>query len=193
MEFQKYSKYPDYYRLFCFLCIVCLFWWFYGFLWRVFAIEKLEYSRYNTITKYELVWYNTYSSDLLFSYTNESHDGFVEFCVIDVFKFWVILRWMKEGWKSLILGMPQHPKLLSKNEQPTKLGASPLSSNDHRYFTRNYIFIRHMICVLLGASCIICVFACFILCFKSSILAVHTYLREPKICHDLLELLICFT
>ena len=46
-----------------------------------------------------------------------------------------------------------------------------------------------MICVLLGASCMICVFACFILCFKSSILAGHTYLREPKLCHDLLELL----
>jgi len=46
-----------------------------------------------------------------------------------------------------------------------------------------------MICVLLGASCMICVFACFILCFKSSILAVHTYLREPKLYHDLLELL----
>ena len=67
--------------------------------------------------------------------------------------------------------------------------ASPLSSNDHRYFTRSYIFIRHMICVLLGASCMIWVFACFILCFKSSILAGHTYLREPKLCHDLLELL----
>ena len=67
--------------------------------------------------------------------------------------------------------------------------ASPLSSNDHRYFTRGYIFIRHMICLLLGASCMICVFTCFILCFKSSILAGHTYLREPKLCHDLLELL----
>ena len=32
---------------FCFLCVVCLFWWFYGFLRWVFAIEKLEYSRYN--------------------------------------------------------------------------------------------------------------------------------------------------
>ena len=38
---------------FCFLCVVCLFWWFYGFLWRVFAIEKLEYSRYNAKIKYE--------------------------------------------------------------------------------------------------------------------------------------------
>ena len=42
---------------FCFLCVVCLFWWFYGFLWRVFAIEKLEYSRYNEKIKYE--WFDT--------------------------------------------------------------------------------------------------------------------------------------
>ena len=62
---------------------------------------------------------------IYFSYTNGSHEGFVEFCVIEVFKFWVILRWMREGWKSLSLGMPWHPKLLSKNEQPTKLGGAP--------------------------------------------------------------------
>ena len=67
--------------------------------------------------------------------------------------------------------------------------ASPLSCNDHRYFTRSYIFICHILCVLLGASCMIWVFACFILCFKSSILAGDTYLGEPKLCHDLLELL----
>ena len=67
--------------------------------------------------------------------------------------------------------------------------ASPLSSNNYEYFTRGYIFIRHMICVLLGVSCMICVLACFILCSKSSILAGHTYLRELKLYHDLLELL----
>ena len=31
----------------CFQCIVCLFWWLYGFIWWVYAIEKLEYNRYN--------------------------------------------------------------------------------------------------------------------------------------------------
>ena len=67
--------------------------------------------------------------------------------------------------------------------------ASLLSSNNYRYFTRGYIFICHMICVLLGASCMIWVFVCFILYFKSSILAGHTYLRELKLYHDLLELL----
>ena len=39
--------------------------------------------------KYELVCNSTYSSDLL-SQTNRSHEGFVEFCVIEVFMFWVI-------------------------------------------------------------------------------------------------------
>ena len=33
---------------------------------------------------------------IYYSYTNGSDEGFVEFCVIEVFKFWVILRWMKE-------------------------------------------------------------------------------------------------
>ena len=87
-------------------------------------MEKLEYSIYNARIKYELVLYSTYSSDLL-SYTNGSHKGSVEFCVIEVFKFWVILRWMKEGCKSLSLAMPRHPKILSKNEKPTKLGDAP--------------------------------------------------------------------
>ena len=67
--------------------------------------------------------------------------------------------------------------------------ASPLSSSSIGNFTWGYIFIHHMICVLLRTSCIIWVFACFILCFKSWFLTVHTYLREPNLCHDLLELL----
>ena len=93
--------------------------------------------------------------------------------------------------KSLSLGMPQNPKLLSKESKQLSLGmprvASPLSK-DQRYFTRSYIFIRHILCVLLGASCMIWDFPCFILCFKSWFLAGHTYLRELKLCHDLLEL-----
>ena len=56
---------------------------------------KLEYSRNKAIIKYEWFCNNTYSSDFL-SYTNGSHEGFVEFCVIEVFKFWVRSRWMKE-------------------------------------------------------------------------------------------------
>ena len=56
---------------------------------------KLEHSRYNAKIKYEWVCNGTQSGDLL-SYTNGSHGGFVEFCVIEVFMFWVMLRWMKE-------------------------------------------------------------------------------------------------
>ena len=67
--------------------------------------------------------------------------------------------------------------------------ASPLSSNNYRYFTWSYIFIRHISWVLLGASCMIWVFACFALSVKSWSLSGHIYLREPKLCHDLLELL----
>ena len=57
-------------------------------------MKKLYYTR-NNAKKYELVCYSTYSSALL-SYTNGSHEDFIVFCVIEVFKFWVILRWMKE-------------------------------------------------------------------------------------------------
>ena len=61
-----------------------------------FAIEKLEYSRYNK--KQNMNWFDTVLIVVIyFSYTNGYHEGFVEFCVIEVFKFWVILRWMKEG------------------------------------------------------------------------------------------------
>ena len=106
---------------FCFLCVVCLFWWLYGFIWWVFAIEKLEYIRYITKTKYELVWYNTYSSDLLFAYTNGSREGFVEFCVIEVFKFWVILWWLKDG-RAYAWGCPGIPRYYPKMINQLSLG-----------------------------------------------------------------------
>ena len=35
----------------------------------------------------------------------------------------------------------------------------PIANNSDRYFTRSYIFIRHILCVFLGASCMIWVFA----------------------------------
>ena len=42
-------------------------------------------------------WFDTSLIEVIyFSYTNGSDEGIVEFCVIEVFKFWVILRWMKE-------------------------------------------------------------------------------------------------
>ena len=121
---------------------------------------------------------------IYYSYTNISHE---------VFKFWVILRWMKEGCKSLSLGMPRHPKLLSKNEQPTKLGDAPewhpsfLPTTIGILLEAIFLFVTWYVFCL--ERLVWCVFGCFILCFKFWSLARHTYLREPKLSHDLLELL----
>jgi hypothetical protein len=135
--------------------------------------------------------------------------GVICFLILtDLTRFcWVLCDWsyqvlgeifMDEGIrssKSLSLGMPKAPQgNILRRLKHLSLGmsrmASPLYSTNHRYFTWSYIFIRHMICVLLGASCMIWVFAFY---FVSSILTVHTNLREPKLCYDLLEWLICFT
>ena len=62
--------------------------------------------------------------------------------------------------QSLIFGIPM---------------ASPLSSLSIGNFTWSYIFIRHMICVLLGASCMKLVFAFYI---STIILVVHAFWEE---------------
>ena len=65
--------------------------------------------------------------------------------------------------KSLRLGMPMAPQDNLRTPKSQSLGmpqkASPLSSTSIGNFTWSYIFIHHMICVLLGASCMIWVFA----------------------------------
>ena len=82
--------------------------------------------------------------------------------------------------KSLSLGMPMAPQDNLRTPKSQSLGmprkASPLSSLFIGNFTWSYIFIRHMICVLLGASCIILVFA---FQFATIILAVHTFWEKP--------------
>ena len=64
--------------------------------------------------------------------------------------------------KSLSLGMPMAPQYNLRAPKSQSLGmprkASPLSSTSIGNFTWSYIFIHHMICVLLGASCIISLF-----------------------------------
>ena len=58
--------------------------------------------------------------------------------------------------KSLILGMPMAPQDNLRTPKSQSLGmpwkASTLSSSSIGNFTWSYIFIHHMICVLLGAS-----------------------------------------
>ena len=64
--------------------------------------------------------------------------------------------------KSLSLGMPMAPQDNLRTPKSQSLGmprkASPLSSSSIGNFTWSYIFIHHMICVFLGASCMILVF-----------------------------------
>ena len=78
--------------------------------------------------------------------------------------------------KSLSLGMPMAPQDNLRTPKSQSLGmprkASPLSSTSIGNFTWSYIFIHHMICVLLGASCMIWVFAFW---FNTIIFAVHTF------------------
>ena len=56
---------------------------------------KLKYSRYNSIIKFE--WVTTVPKVVIcFLILMDLTKIFVEFCVIEVFKFWVRSRWMKE-------------------------------------------------------------------------------------------------
>ena len=66
----------------------------------VFFDEFFHRKSWNTVDimqEQNMNWFDTTLIVVIyFSYTNGSHEGFVEFCVIEVFKFWVILRWSKE-------------------------------------------------------------------------------------------------
>ena len=69
---------------------------------------------------------NTYSSDLL-SYTNGSHEGFVEFCVIEVFMFWVNSfdgSWNKE-WQEPKLGDAHGTPKIIQGHQKVKAWGCP--------------------------------------------------------------------
>ena len=86
---------------------------------------------------------------------------------------------IKSG-KSLSLGIPKASQAKFKDTKKAKLGDAP---GRHPLFrlqsigniTWSYIFIHHMICVLLGASCIVGVFS---FCCVTIILAAHLFERE---------------
>ena len=73
--------------------------------------EKVIYSRHNAKTKYELVCYTIYSSDLLY-YTNGLPSFLLKFCVDEVFddRGGLDVR-RRKGGKSSSLGMPKAPQL----------------------------------------------------------------------------------
>ena len=50
-----------------------------------------SYITVDTMQKQNMNWFRTTLIVVVYySYTNGSHESFVEFCVIEVFKFWVI-------------------------------------------------------------------------------------------------------
>ena len=54
--------------------------------------HRKSWNTEDIIQKQNMNWFDTTLIVVdYFSYTNGSHEGFVEFCVIEVFKFWVIL------------------------------------------------------------------------------------------------------
>ena len=116
------------------------------------------YSRHCVRTIMNLVFDSTKVKWFALYHTNLSHEVPLSFVWLKFSSFgWDIdMRRIRSG-KTLSLGMPKAPqgniqgrlKRLSLG-MPRK--ASPLSSSKLSvYLTRNYIFIHHMICVLLGA------------------------------------------
>ena len=117
------------------------------------------YSRHCVETIMNLVFDSTKVKWFALYHTNLSHEVPLSFVWLKFSSFgWDIdMRRIRSG-KTLSLGMPKAPqgniqgrlKRLSLG-MPRK--ASPLSSSKLSvYLTRSYIFIHHMICVLLGAS-----------------------------------------
>ena len=122
-------------------------------LWKWYATVGIVWEQLwiLSLTVPKVKWFALY-------HTNLSHKVPLSFVWLKFSSFgWDIdMRRIRSG-KTLSLGMPKAPqgniqgrlKRLSLG-MPRK--ASPLSSSKLSvYLTRSYIFIRHMICVLLGA------------------------------------------
>ena len=154
----------------------------------------MEYSSFNTNINKEWVHYSTLSGGFSFLHWRSSWDFLLSFVL---WSFQVLCKDLMDygtrSGKSLSLGMPMAPQDNLRTPKIQSLGmprkASPLSSSSIGNFTWSYIFIHHMICVLLGASCIIWVFA-FSLPQSSSL---NTLLRETHMIRNLLEYSMCFT
>ena len=97
----------------------------------------------------------------LFYYTNGAREFFVKFCVVKFSSFGYGFGglWNKEWQEPKLVDSQGTPRYNPRTPKSLILGmprkASPLLSSSIGNFTWSYIFIHHMICVLLGASCII--------------------------------------
>ena len=88
----------------------------------------------------------------------------VEFCVVKFSSFGQRFDglWNKEWQETKLVdarGTPRYSRIAKILSLGMPRKTSPLSSLSIDNFTWSYIFIRHMICVLLGALCMILVFA----------------------------------
>ena len=133
-------------------------------LWKwydtVVIVWKQLWIFYLAVPKVE--WFSLY-------HTNLSHKVPLSFVWLKFSSFgWDIDMRRIRSDNNLSLGMPKAPpSKYSRKIQATKLGDAPegipsFISNIIGNLTWSYVFIRHMICVLLGAS-IYFVFICFML------------------------------
>ena len=119
----------------------------------------MRYSRHCVRTIMNLVFGSTKSGMVCsLSYWPISQSS-VKFCVIEVFKFWVRCRYEEnKEWQDPKLGDAQGTlRKYSRKVQATKLGDAPEGIPSFVFniignLTWSYVFIRHMIWVLFGAS-----------------------------------------
>ena len=118
----------------------------------------ISYSRHCVETIMNLVFDSTKVKWFALYHTNLSHKVPLRFVWLKFSSFgWDIDMRRIRSDKTLSLGMPRapHGNIQGRSKQ-LRLGmtrkASPLLSTSIGNFTWSYIFIYHMICVLLGAS-----------------------------------------
>ena len=123
------------------------------------------YSRYCVRTIMNLFFDSAKVEWSALYHTNLSHKVPLSFVWLKFSSFgWDIDMRRIRSDKTLSLGMPKAPQgNIQGRSKQLSLGmprkASPLSSSFIGNFSWSYIFIHHMICVLLGVSCMIWVFA----------------------------------
>ena len=116
-----------------------------------------------SLTVPKVKWFALYHTNLSISQSS------AKFCVIEVFKFWVILRWMKElrRHKSSSLGIPKAPQdNISISLKHLSLGRPRLAS--HLSSSTNYrlvsvdpkFLLLHMICDILANVILFCFAFC---------------------------------
>ena len=128
-------------------------------------MEMICYSRNCVRTIMNLVFDSTKVKWFALYHTNLSHQVPLSFVWLKFSSFgWDVDMRRIRSDKTLRLGMIKEPHVhIQGISKQLSLGmprkASPLSSTSIGNFTWSYIFIRHIICVLLGASCTIWIFS----------------------------------